>query len=144
MLETHACICVIKQMDWWRQHEEEFPRLSRLAKEVLYIPATSFPSERVFSVAGDIVTATRSRLAPDLYFKMQTSATYLAYPDASTVEQSLERLKDRFGKRKAAMKVDQWSTTLEQGLASRKPPMPGSTDFEIPDRKVFFVVQLRN
>ncbi|WAR28810.1 hypothetical protein MAR_014514, partial [Mya arenaria] len=57
--------------DWWRQHEEEFPGLSRLAKEVLHIPATSVPSERVYSVAGDIVTATRSRLAPDLKMSRQ-------------------------------------------------------------------------
>ncbi|WAR16801.1 hypothetical protein MAR_031395 [Mya arenaria] len=28
---------------------------------------------------------------------------------------------------KAAMKVDQWSTSLEKGLTLRKPPMPGST-----------------
>ncbi|WAR05473.1 hypothetical protein MAR_020842 [Mya arenaria] len=51
---------------WWRSHENDYPNLSRLAKHTLHIPATSVASERVFSVAGDVVTATRSRLAPDM------------------------------------------------------------------------------
>ncbi|XP_052806593.1 E3 SUMO-protein ligase ZBED1-like [Mya arenaria] len=51
---------------WWRSHENDYPNLSRLDKHTLHIPATSVASERVFSVAGDVVTATRSRLASDM------------------------------------------------------------------------------
>ncbi|XP_039472730.1 E3 SUMO-protein ligase ZBED1-like [Oreochromis aureus] len=49
---------------WWREHKGEFPRLSILAKKYLCIPATSSPSERVFSTGGDIVTCLRSSLKP--------------------------------------------------------------------------------
>lgn len=50
---------------WWLQHEEKFPLLARLAKTFLCIQGTSVPSERVFSTAGDIVTAQRSVLSAD-------------------------------------------------------------------------------
>ncbi|XP_056022020.1 E3 SUMO-protein ligase ZBED1-like [Ostrea edulis] len=50
---------------WWRTSEESFPLLAKLAKRVLGIPSTSVASERVFSTAGDIITATRSALNPD-------------------------------------------------------------------------------
>ncbi|KAI4791864.1 hypothetical protein KUCAC02_033757 [Chaenocephalus aceratus] len=50
---------------WWKEHQYEYPLLSHLAKRYLCIPGTSVSSERVFSTAGDIVTAQRSALLPD-------------------------------------------------------------------------------
>lgn len=47
---------------WWREHQAAFPLLSNLARSILCIPGTSVAAERVFSTAGDIVTAQRSSL----------------------------------------------------------------------------------
>ncbi|XP_061127151.1 E3 SUMO-protein ligase ZBED1-like [Syngnathus typhle] len=52
-------------LEWWGSHEMEFPLLANLAKTYLCIPATSVPSERVFSTAGDIVRSERSVLTPE-------------------------------------------------------------------------------
>nr|XP_023678533.1 zinc finger BED domain-containing protein 4-like [Paramormyrops kingsleyae] len=53
-------------LDWWKLHRPNFPRLSKLAKKNLSIPATSTPSERVFSVGGGIVTCQRACLKPEV------------------------------------------------------------------------------
>lgn len=50
---------------WWREHQAAFPLLSNLAKNTLCIPCTSVAVERVFSIAGDILTAQRSALKPE-------------------------------------------------------------------------------
>ena len=47
---------------WWKSHETKYPLLARLAKYLLCVPATSVPSERVFSTAGDILTGQRANL----------------------------------------------------------------------------------
>lgn len=47
---------------WWKSNQNSYPLLARLAKSLLCIPATSVPSERVFSTAGDIVTQQRSNI----------------------------------------------------------------------------------
>ena len=47
---------------WWKSHETKYPLLARLAKYLLCVPATSVPSERVFSTAGDILTGQRPNL----------------------------------------------------------------------------------
>jgi hypothetical protein len=50
-------------IEWWKMHENIYPTLSKLAFGILCIPATSVPSEHIFSKAGDIVTKKRSRLS---------------------------------------------------------------------------------
>lgn len=50
-------------LKWWRVHEVTFPLFSQLSKRYLCIPGVS--AERVFSTAGDVVTAKRSTLKPE-------------------------------------------------------------------------------
>lgn len=60
--------CVDSDADplkWWKEHEVAFPALSCIAKKFLCVPATSSPSERVFSCSGNIVTCHRASLKPD-------------------------------------------------------------------------------
>ena len=49
---------------WWKVHAVRFPYLSRLARRYLAMSATSDSVERLFSVAGQVVTAKRARLDP--------------------------------------------------------------------------------
>ncbi len=49
---------------WWKVHKINFPRLCKIACKYLCVPATSAPSERLFSTGGNIVTCTHSSLKP--------------------------------------------------------------------------------
>jgi hypothetical protein len=51
-------------LEWWRANNNKFPVLASLAQKYLAIPATSAPSERVFSVAGLTIAKDRARLDP--------------------------------------------------------------------------------
>ena len=51
-------------LTWWRQNKERLPDLSRLAHVYLGPPPTSVPSERLFSVAGKVISDHRSALLP--------------------------------------------------------------------------------
>jgi len=50
-------------LSWWRLNTRKYKLLSKLASRILCIPATSAPSERVFSVAGLTIAKDRARLA---------------------------------------------------------------------------------
>ena len=39
-------------LPWWMTKAHRYPRLSPIAREILGIPATSTPAERIFSTAG--------------------------------------------------------------------------------------------
>ena len=51
-------------LEWWCKNENIFPLLSKVARFIHAIPATSTPSERMFSQAGNIITEKRSSLKP--------------------------------------------------------------------------------
>ena len=57
-------------MDWWKLNKNSFPKLARLARRYLSIQATSVPSERLFSAAGQTISKRRSALSSDTADKL--------------------------------------------------------------------------
>ena len=55
---------------WWHTNQHSFPILSRMARKYLSIPATSIPSERLFSDVENQITSKRTRLAPEIVNKL--------------------------------------------------------------------------
>ena len=49
-------------LTWWKTYQNKFPHLFQFVRAKLHIPATSVPSERVFSLAGYIVRDRRSKI----------------------------------------------------------------------------------
>jgi len=56
---------------WWADRRAEFPRLSRLALDILAIPAMAADCERVFSIAKLMITSQRHRLQDQTIEMMQ-------------------------------------------------------------------------
>ncbi|CAF3805095.1 unnamed protein product, partial [Rotaria sp. Silwood1] len=52
-------------LDFWKEQHEKFPRLSRLARSIFSIPATSAGVEREFSAAGLVIQERRTNLNPE-------------------------------------------------------------------------------
>jgi len=52
-------------LEWWKNNHERFPLIAKVARQLLCVPATSVPSERIFSTAGLIVSNLRSSLKPE-------------------------------------------------------------------------------
>lgn len=50
-------------LKWWEDRKNEFPLLYRLSCRIFAIPASSAPSERIFSVARSLITDKRSKIA---------------------------------------------------------------------------------
>ena len=51
---------------WWKENQSQFPILAKLARDFLSIPATSAPSERVWSRAANVLTLKRANLSPEV------------------------------------------------------------------------------
>jgi hypothetical protein len=49
-------------LKWWKSRQAVYPTLYNFVKKRLCIPATSVPSERIFSRAGQVLTEKRNRL----------------------------------------------------------------------------------
>src|SRR6185436_15547427 len=60
----------VNPLEWWQVNIQLFPKLSKIARKYLGIPATSVSCERLFSHANNIITTKRIRLDTDLAGKM--------------------------------------------------------------------------
>ena len=47
---------------WWKQHQQEFPRLTRMTRQYLTVPSSSVSPERLFSSVGLVKSDLRGRL----------------------------------------------------------------------------------
>ena len=65
-LEIYLDECTVDRnsdpLHFWRDNESRFPALSSMAKKYLAVPASSGDVERLFSIAGSLQRARRSRL----------------------------------------------------------------------------------
>ena len=55
----------VDQLEWGRHYSNSVPLLAKLVKVVFPVPAASSKSERVFSVAGSVVTPKTANLNPE-------------------------------------------------------------------------------
>lgn len=55
---------------WWYERREKFPILNFIAKKYLAVYACSTASERLFSDAGNVLSAKRTRMCPRLFKKL--------------------------------------------------------------------------
>ena len=52
-------------LDWWARHANKYPLIAEMACSALALPASSAPSERVFSQAGLLMSDKCSWIAPE-------------------------------------------------------------------------------
>lgn len=64
-------------LTWWQQHRNTYPHLTSLAMKHLGCPASSVPSERLFSSAGNIISKKRASLHPENANKLICLSSWL-------------------------------------------------------------------
>lgn len=62
---------------WWKNHEQDYPRMAKAARDFLAVPASSVPCERLFSQGRDVLSLRRQSLAPEIIREIMTLKSYL-------------------------------------------------------------------
>ena len=68
---------------YWKENQQKYPLLSRLAKDVLGVPSSSAPGGRLFSIAGKVFTPERCRLTDGRFAQLmfiRCNQTYVVLP----------------------------------------------------------------
>ena len=55
---------ITNALEWWKGSQSMYPKLSKMARDVMAVPATGAGVEREFSISGRVVTKQRNRLTP--------------------------------------------------------------------------------
>jgi hypothetical protein len=64
-LKQERVLCDVDIYQYWKSKQYNYPIVACIARDYLAIPATSAPSECVFSQGDDIITKKRNRLTGD-------------------------------------------------------------------------------
>lgn len=56
----------IDPLAWWKINEKRFPNVAKLARDILAVQASSVASESTFSVSGNLVSDSRTRLSDEV------------------------------------------------------------------------------
>lgn len=64
---------------WWKDHREEYPRLSKFGLDILAIPAMSVDPERTFSVTKLTISSQRHKLGPEITEEIQCLRNWLGH-----------------------------------------------------------------
>lgn len=81
-----VCNRTTNLVDWWRIHGQRFPDLANVARDYMSIPASSVPSEQLFSRAGDIITKKRNRLLNTSSSALLLVKSWLRWPEVEQWE----------------------------------------------------------
>lgn len=88
----------IDPVQWWKLHEHRFPNLARMARDHMAIPASSVPSEQLFSRAGDVITKKRNRMLEGSCSSILLIKSWLGQPSIELWEQDMNtEWEDRHG-----------------------------------------------
>ena len=115
-------------LKWWQINEGRYPKLAKLAKVYLAVPATSVPSERTFSVAGQTV----SKLRASLDSESVDQIIFLNKNLKESVKQELQQIRDCVMSAKGSNNTDN-ETLVEPAVPIGLPEFHGQS--EIPQVK---------
>jgi len=63
-IEKYLDLPKVDVLGWWKAQKCAFPLLAESARKYHCIPASSAPSERLFSTSGNLITQNRNSLSP--------------------------------------------------------------------------------
>ena len=80
-------------LEWWKNHENQYPILSIIAKQVLATPCSTVAVEQLFSSGGNILDVRRSRLTPQ---NLEKQVCVEDWTKARFRQQELDQTNDEF------------------------------------------------
>jgi hAT family C-terminal dimerisation region len=84
MLSSHTSIAILRDtdpLDYWNARFLSQPDLARFALDMLALPVSSAECERIFSSAKLLITASRSRLCPDIIEANEYLRAWIGKPE---------------------------------------------------------------